>query len=184
MDELIAHLETMQHGGIQNYIAPGLASYLIATGPRGLVRMFDSTRETEFFVTPHSHGYDFVCLVLEGVANNTIYTEEGSLHSYLNYDSDDLYGVLIVKGTLGSYEMTPRDEPLRFYKRCTQYKAGEVYAMKHDEIHSITFSKGAKILFFEGPPHSEGQLRQVRVLQPWVNGAMVPTFSVPEWMYK
>jgi len=52
--------------------------------------------------------------------------------------------------------------------------------MKHDEIHSITFSKGAKVLFFEGPQVSDKSV----IIEPIINGQTVSTYDVAPWMFK
>lgn len=61
----------------------------------------------------------------------------------------------------------------------TPYVHGDFYSMKASEIHSITFSRDALVLFFEGPEKATETL----ILEPFVDGQTVPTFQVQPWMY-
>jgi hypothetical protein len=62
----------------------------------------------------------------------------------------------------------------------TTYKAGEWYSMTHAEFHSIRFSYGARVLFFEG-----SQVKpESYCLVPYVNGQVCDTFYWREWMMK
>ena len=67
-----------------------------------------------------------------------------------------------------------------FLRTTTVYEAGQWYSMKYDEFHSIEFSKGARVLFIEGPKIKDTSY----FLEPVVNGKVVPLFDVPTWMYK
>lgn len=51
--------------------------------------------------------------------------------------------------------------------------------MKAEEIHSITFSRGASVLFFEGPRKTDTST----VLEPVVDGETIPLFRTEPWMY-
>lgn len=72
--EFMVLLQSMQHSPLGNYAGlPGLTSHLIAKSDHGCVRTFSSPRYTEEHITPHSHRYDFTCLVLRGYVENTTY---------------------------------------------------------------------------------------------------------------
>ena len=60
------------------------------------------------------------------------------------------------------------------------YKQGECYSMNADDIHSIYFSKGTQVLFFEG----EERTKTTSILEPVVNNDVIPTFEVKPWMFK
>jgi hypothetical protein len=52
--------------------------------------------------------------------------------------------------------------------------------MTADQVHSIFFSRGAIVLFFEGSKESDTSI----ILEPFVNNEIVPTFKVEPWMFK
>lgn len=62
----------------------------------------------------------------------------------------------------------------------TWYTAGETYSMSSDEVHSIYFTKGAVVLFFQGPDVADTSY----ILEPVANGVHVPTFRVEPWMFR
>jgi hypothetical protein len=68
-----------------------------------------------------------------------------------------------------------------FWKRKPYtYMAGDTYSMGYEEIHSIRFDRGTKVLFFEGP-----QVTNLSwMIEPWVNGKCVPTFRTEDWMFE
>lgn len=161
------------HSPLSNYAGvPGLTSYLIgALSEKGCARVFHSLREHEEAITPHSHRFDFECFVLRGEVRNHIWTE----------GCGDLFSSTRMKylGTPGDFEKTEIGFG-PFKKTTSIYSEGEAYRMKHDEIHSINFSRGAVVLFIEGPQRTNESI----ILQPHVNGETVPTFEVRDWMYK
>lgn len=59
------------------------------------------------------------------------------------------------------------------------YTPGETYSMHKDEVHSIYFSRGAEVLFFEGPT----QCDHSAILEPVSNGKVIPTFKIEPWMF-
>jgi hypothetical protein len=52
--------------------------------------------------------------------------------------------------------------------------------MKDNGIHSISFSRDAVVLFIE----SASTKNKSSILEPVVNGKVIPTFEVKEWMFK
>lgn len=167
-------IDDMTSGTIENYIVPGLRSQLLGASEFGKVRMFAIDRDQQEFVTPHSHRYDLQCIVLAGEVHNTIWTprnEEGDEYavSELHYD-----------GKPGAY--TPSStylETKRFIQRTRQYHSGQSYYMKYDEIHSIRFLCGARVLVLEGPEKSKVS----QILEPIVMGFRVASFFVEPWMF-
>lgn len=166
-------LMQMAHSPVRNYVVPGLTSWLIGNpGEGGCVRMFVSERDQQAAITPHSHRFNFECLVLAGSVRNRIWSQS---------NSGDLFFVsLQERGRMGGYEVTAGASPVRFGYRDEAHKAGEWYGMEHQEIHSIFFSRGAKVLFFEGADVTE----TTRILEPCVNGQRIDTMRVDSWMFQ
>lgn len=170
-------LSQMAHSSLGNYIVPGLTSWLLsAPSEKGCVRMFVSTRDQDEFITPHSHRFDFTCHVLEGEVINTMYcsptkTEPGEVYQF---------GRLIYGDEPGKHEQKYDGERALFRKVRSTYRAGAWYSMGASEIHSIRFSKGARVLFFEGPCRTN----ETVILLPVAYGDPVPTFRVADWMYR
>jgi hypothetical protein len=167
----------MAHSPLENYVIPGLTSKLIgAPSPYGTVRLFECSRDHQESITPHSHRFDLQCWVLKGKVRNRIWTEVG----YAN-ESGDMYCATTMRydGSVGKYQ---REDGIsgRWVYGDYLYAAGDWYAMKADEVHSIYFSKGAKVLFFEGPMLEETSI----ILEPVVNGEVIPTMKVEPWMFK
>jgi len=52
--------------------------------------------------------------------------------------------------------------------------------MKADQMHSIDFSKGAKVLFFEGPRLSDTS----EIIEPVVRGEVIRTYIKQDYMFK
>lgn len=167
-------IRSMRNGTIQNYATPGLNSSLIGGEGSGKVRLFESSRDQQQEITPHSHRFDFQCLVLCGTVINRLWvegrTEEGDFfqETLLNYG-----------GTPGHYERKAIG-PGWYERFDTQYSRGQVYSMRAEQIHSILFSRGAAVLFFEGPPRLDSSV----ILEPIVNDIIIPTFKVEEWMFQ
>jgi hypothetical protein len=169
MKNHIDHLLGMRTSLVKNYGLPGVDSSLISNG---IVRIFESHREQQESITPHSHKFDFCCLVLSGkVLNRTWYADtkgDPFIVSYCQY-----------LGEIGKYEKEPAGE-VNFSFVDKTYVAGEWYGMKHDEIHSIYFSKGCKVLFFEG----EVITNETRIIEPCVDGKHLQTFEIKKWMFE
>lgn len=175
--QLIDGVWALANSELRNYIAPGLSSWLVGgPGNNGMVRLFDSEREQREWITPHSHRFNFTCLVLRGTVTNILlrpaFQEPGELYAV---------GSLRRKpGTFGDYEFAPGLQPQRFVEERHVYRAGDVYAMTSEQIHSIQFGRGAQVLFFEGPEVTDESV----VLEPWANEKRVPTFSTQPWMFE
>jgi hypothetical protein len=173
--------EQSQNNRLRNYILAGLDSYLVgdqASG--GKVRMFESSRATRDEITPHSHRFDFACLVLSGRVVNTLYEEP-----YGPEADKEQWGVSTIDQVCGpdgvrEYVHTHEPDPIWLVRRAGHYGPGDIYWMSRDEIHSITFSAGTRVVFFEGPQ----VVARSRMIEPWVNGKVVPTFHVEPWMFE
>ena len=172
--DLISHIDTMRHSPAHNYVIPGLTSWLIGTPSRehGCVRMFTMCRDHEEPIIPHSHRFDFRCLVLAGRVTNNIWSEA--------YGGDQFeISDVTYEGELGKHERTVLRRG-HFKKVSRSYAAGEEYAMKAEEFHSIFFARGTKVLFFEGP----NRLASSQVLEPVVLDQTIPLFKTEDWMFK
>jgi hypothetical protein len=168
----IAALMRMRHSPVRNYAIPGLTSWLIGEpSPRGTVRMFECSREHVEPISPHSHRFDFQSWVLRGTVRNRIWRSDTSADLYrqvrLKYDGD-----------IGRYIHEPGSVS-RWGFEDHVYNEGECYSMKYYQVHSIYFSRGAVVLFFEGPQVTEQSI----ALEPVVDGVAVPTFKVEPWMF-
>lgn len=174
-------LGKMSRNTLNNYIVPGLSSSLIGGEAFGTVRLFESARQHQESIVPHSHRFDFMCLVVAGSVLNEIWTEDAQYGEPALGQEPDLFQVsnLIYQGEPGKYEREPACIT-RYSKQATKHEAGEWYGMKAHEVHSIYFSRGAKVLFFEGPAITERTI----ILEPYVHDEVVPTFEVKPWMFQ
>lgn len=167
-------LLAMRHSPVRNYIVPGLTSWLIGSpGENGLVRLFESSREQQEFITPHSHRFDFQSWILKGSVVNRLW--------HRGYSPADMFYAKEIeyRGAIGQYEEVG-GEAQYFKYEDKSYSAGECYAMTHKQIHSINFSRNALVLIFEGPQKTN----RTTVLEPWVNGLQIPTMQVQPWMFQ
>lgn len=186
MSHLEDVLRTMLHAPVRNYVLPGLTSWLVGGDERhGRVRIFVSERDTREWIVPHSHRFDFACLVLSGEVVNTVFevctvpvpkvpVPDARLHKYA------IGIVRQVSGGLGGYRVARTAETGIYRELRTTYKAGQEYAMLAEDIHSISFSSGARVLFFEGPERRD----ETVILEPWCDGRVVPTFTTAPWMFE
>lgn len=170
-------VEPMLHSRLQNYIVPGLTSQLVGGSEYGKVRLFQTDRQARDFVTPHSHRFDFTCLVLSGTVRNTLFLGGGP--------GVDLWCVSTIgqvcgKDGLLEYVHTREAEPTAWAQETYTYAEGDAYSMRHTEIHSIQFDRGTQVLFFEGPQIIDHS----RMLEPWVDGKVIPTFKTESWMFE
>ena len=176
-DALFRAVLPLAHSHLANYILPGVTSSIIASGPQGMVRMFTSSRETREFVTPHSHRFDFTCLVLDGWAENIVYQRSYAC------EGDRWHKSQLQRVTDGPrrYKVVALGEPAFYTEEVRRYGKGETYSMTHSAIHSIRFSRGARVLFFEGPQRQENTV----ILQPDDPHTQqaIPTFDVARWMF-
>lgn len=162
----------MAHSPLHNYIVPGLTSSLIgAHSADGVARIFVNSRTQFEHVTPHSHRFDFQCLVLRGEVVNILFEEGG----------DDRYLASSMRylGTPGQFERNKVSLLSWHARRCT-YRVGDWYGMTRDQVHSIIFSDDAVVLFLEGPQVTDTTI----ILEPWVDGEVLPTFKTEPWMFR
>lgn len=172
----LAFIEKMKHSPVRNYAIPGLTSWLVgAPTEHGCIRLFESSREHHEQITPHSHRFDFECVVLAGEVRNVVWI---STSQHMGADMF-METRLEYRGGIGHYE---KEVIGTDYYRASEkkYATGDRYSMTADQIHSIYFSRGAKVLFFEGPKVSTSSI----ILEPYVDGEIVPTFKVEDWMFK
>lgn len=172
---LLGMVAAMSHNPVSQYVLPGLTSSLVGEG-RGHVRLLTSDRDTREWVTPHSHRFDFVCLVLEGDVENILFERGGGVGSNL-YAAGTIR--LIAEG-MGRYAITRSGDHGSYIEKPAKYVAGETYSMKANQIHSIRFSRGAKVLFFEGPDVTEESV----FLEPFSDGKTIRTFETSPWMFE
>jgi hypothetical protein len=170
---------------LRNYIVPGLTSWLVKDRENDndvCIRMFEMEREFVWQVTPHSHRFDFECVVLEGQVLNTIYVDpEVEMAKHRFYGTEpDLYRQtdLVYLGKPGQYRLGAQIQ-VSMCIRTSLYEQGQTYRMDADQIHSIRFSKGTQVLFFEGPIKTNKSV----YLEPIVNGQTIETMKVEPWMF-
>ena len=164
-------LLSMRSSGVRNYAIPGLTSSLIKT-----VRLFECSRSHEEPIVPHSHRFDFQCLVLEGTVRNRIWRRS------VNGEGDVYAATELLYSGEGPGCYTGRGEcsTSRYTRVDFIHGPGDWYSMKHHEVHSIFFERGTKVLFFEGPTVADRSL----ILEPYVDDQVIPTFEVKPWMFK
>jgi len=171
-------LKAMSYSHVHDYVIPGLTSSLIGGNGHGMVRMFSCEREHEEPITPHSHRFDFQCLVLDGSVRNRIWTQVPIMME----EKGDLYQQTILEhhGNFGDQTKEVKKEISRWMYTENKWIRGQLYWMKSSQIHSIYFSRGARVLFFEGPAYS----MKSSMLEPVSGGRVIPTFRVDPWMFR
>lgn len=170
MKDLIKAIDAMKSHRVRNYVIAGLDSYLLENGK---VRVFENARNHQDQITPHSHRFDFTCLVLRGWVKNKVWHEAASS------DADEfVISEIAYSGKIGSHEKEVVRTGKFLFKEST-YTCGNTYSMKKGEIHSITFSRGAVVLFFEGPEQSDKSL----ILEPIVDGLHIQTYESKSYMF-
>ena len=162
-------IKALRVNTLHNYALPGLSSSLLQNGK---VRLFESCRSTEEFITPHSHRFPFACLVVQGLVQNTLWVEAAEGDEY--QISELHYG-----GEAGKYSVVEKDVR-RFKSAKREYFPGSWYAMEAKQIHSIRFARDTVVLFFEGIDESQ----TTEILQPVVNMNVIPTFKTEDWMFQ
>lgn len=170
MNKILEIIKQMETSRVSNYVIAGLDSYLLENGK---VRIFENSRSHQDQITPHSHRFDFACLVLEGFVINKIWTECHSDSGDFFEESKITYG-----GEIGNHEKKGGVRSFYSFER-QKYTKGQTYSMLSSEIHSIEFSKGAVVLFFEGPEISNESL----IIEPFVNGEVIPTYENRDYMF-
>jgi len=163
---------------IRNYVIPGLSSYMLgAPGVDGsCVRLFEASRSQLDSVTPHSHRYSLMSWVVRGWVRNRLWREVDDDHaegeafrtSWLRYD-----------GAPGKYKKEIGGVS-NWVSETRLYREGECYTMEARDVHSIYFSKDALVLVFQG--HNE--MAMSKVIEPVVDGQVIPTLKTAKWMFK
>lgn len=163
-------VDQMKSNRVRNYVLAGLDSYLLTNGN---VRLFTCSRDTQDQITPHSHRFDFVCIVLKGWVVNRVWREvPATIGDFFELST------LTYKDEIGSHDLRPDGRSWYVYED-TQYKKGDMYAMTADQIHSIQFSRDAMVLFFEGPSVTNESV----IIEPVVNGEKIPTYENRDYMF-
>lgn len=175
-DSIGEHLAGMRIGTIGNYILPGLQSAMLGETERGKIRMFTATRPQEAHITPHSHRFDLACYVVKGWVENCLYRQSGMK---ADWNDEFMVSRLTYGGEPGKYAKEQIGTNL-FAGVSSRWEEGQWYFMQADEIHSIVFGKGTSVLIFEGATKTDESV----ILEPVVDGKVVPTFGVQDWMFK
>lgn len=169
-------LDSLKHSKITNYVIPGLESYIISNDKENgtMVRMFEMTREQSAMCVPHTHRYNFYCVVLEGRVYNTVWCDHDT--------EGDLFEIVKLRRgkAFGEYKIDDRPREGRFVPRECRYLKGESYSMDAHQVHSIRFDKGTKVLFME----SKDVLDYSYALLPIVDGEVVDNLSTQPWMFR
>jgi len=171
---ILPFVQKMKHSPVRNYGGiPGLTSWLLgAAGPYGLVRLMECSRDHQEPIVPHSHRFDFHCVVLDGQVRNLIW-ERDCLGD--EFQETELH----YSGEPGEY-LQEAGDTAKWSRRVSSYTAGDEYFMTANQVHSIFFSRETSVLFFEAPATSDVSI----ILQPVVDGVVVPTFKVEDWMFQ
>lgn len=158
----------LSHSRLANYILPGLDSLLLGA----TTRLFVNTRRSIGEITPHSHRFDFQCLVLQGTVTNTLFVPD---------DDGDCYTISLMTylGKPGEYQTAHTGT--RWYKASDKmFTAGDWYGMLSHEVHTISFSDDAIVLFIEGEQVTQDSI----YLEPHINGETIPTMKTESWMFQ
>lgn len=174
--ETIEHLLRMTHSRRNNYVIPGLDSALLGGAGKGAVRLFINSRDHQEEITPHSHRFDFECLVLQGTVTNRIWRKTDGTSGDLFMGST----LFPLDGGMGTYRTYEHDTPTHWGYEDYRHETGSWYGLDSQEVHSIRFSRDAVVLFFEGPEKRNSSL----ILEPFVNGQRIPTFRTEPWMFQ
>lgn len=178
---ILEAVTAMRNSKVDHYAIPGLTSHLVGGNLYGRVRLFEAKRYSYEFIAPHSHRFDFTCLVLKGRVNNMLFTE--ATHGEFPNTDKFATGTLTRSQTegMGDYDhFEPGNHGTWYTATRNTYNEGDVYSMTRRQIHSIEFARDTQVLFFEGPE----TVMLSKVLEPWVDGERVPTFEVRPWMFK
>jgi hypothetical protein len=147
-------------------------------GKNGCVRLFESTRNHVEPVTPHSHRFDLQSFVISGMVTNRIW--KPAIGSFEHERTDSyLMSFLEYEGSVGAY-IKKNHTVGSWLGEDALYRSGDNYFMAADVIHSIYFTKGSKVLIFEGPNKTDSSI----ILEPFVDGEVIETFKVEPWMFK
>jgi len=164
------------HDPIENYIFPGMTSWLVGDQSFGLgtLRLFQMNRFQISEVTPHTHRFNFKAWVLQGKVINRIWLSR-------NHPKSDSFMVsrLKYKGKPGEYIKT-EENILNFLYIELKYESGDEYEIYTDEIHSIHFGKNSLVLIQESAVISNKSV----IIEPYVNGQVIETLKTEDWMFK
>jgi len=166
----IDHVLGMADQHLDNYIVPGLTSSLLENGK---VRLFSMSRAQHQAITPHSHRFDFQCLVLRGEVHNIRWTRSDHDEADAYVATKLSYGFEPGRYTRGGWGIG------RYTCESERFGAGDWYGQAYDEIHSVVFSDDALVLFFEGQMITQ----ETTILEPLVDGKHLQTFRVEPWMF-
>lgn len=173
IETVVRLLSGSKEASLANYIVPGLTSTLLAeTYGGGMVRLFNMEREQEVAIVPHDHRYSFNCFVLAGQVMQRIFsvdlhaTENNATHAVVEYDP---VAHQVVYG---------QRRWARAHAIDNAFVKGQWYSMKAHEFHQITFRRGTRVLFIEGPKEQDVS----HCLLPFSNGRICDTFMWREWM--
>lgn len=167
-------LASMAHSTVDNYIVPGLESYLIGGPGKGIVRLFQATRTQLQSIAPHSHRYAFEALVLSGSVQNTIWSRCRGATSGEEFGERTL-----TYNSMGQYDKSEEAPIQQYFPEVREYRRGDTYHMKANEIHSITFGKGAEVLMFCGPDTTDTSI----ALEPVTSAGLVDLAKTEPWMF-
>ena len=136
--------------------------------------MFSMSRVHGETIIPHSHRFDFRCLVIQGAVRNRVWARSKRANPHGMYTLSDV----TYEGELGKHKKTPVGTFGYDYTEMT-YITGQEYSMEAEEFHSIYFGQDTEVLFFEGV----NRLNQSQVLEPFVHGETIPLFKTEPWMF-
>lgn len=173
---LLQALGNMKSGRVANYALPGLDSFLL---DKGRVRLFEASRHIDEKITPHNHRYELTNLVLRGNVWNTTWMTWDKGDAPPNTDTYRLSRLTPHSGGMGNYLQQPVGV-VRARAVTAAHTEGSIYHINANEFHSIQFSRDAVVLVFEGPPQREWN----EVLEPVVDGIVIPTMGVHPWMFR
>ena len=171
LQPLLDFAEAMKSDPVRNYVIAGLDSYLLGGSS---IRYFECSRDHQDSITPHSHRFDFACIVLSGHVRNRIWEPSSDSRGDCFQSSS-----LVYQGAIGEHNILPISAG---YWRFTEveYWPGDSYSMTSEQIHSIHFSRGAKVLFLEGPQRTNESL----IIEPVVNGEVIRTYFKLHYMFQ
>lgn len=179
--ETMQLLKLIRHSPLYNYIIPGLTSYIVKEfgEDQGMLRMFEMERTQLADIAPHSHRFDFECTVLHGQVYNTTWTQSEERDSYAE---PFIATRLTYGGRPGEYLHEPMKHVTWWAPNTVLYAAGKnpQYSMTNEEVHSIRFSRGAIVLFKEGPT----KVRDTTMLDPFTRGIIAEISPVKDWMFR
>jgi hypothetical protein len=172
MKQVIDLLNTLKTSKVENYVVAGLDSYLVGNGT---VRYFECSRNHQDQITPHSHRFDFACIVLAGEVTNRVWKKTARM------DKGDTFveSTLVYDGVIGEHTVVEGELGSWCYEDAL-YTSGQCYGMSAEEVHSIQFSRGARVLFLEGIDITN----ESKIIQPFVGGELIPTYQKLSYMFK